>query len=92
MLLGAILEFYDSVTTYLGLTHSIRKNKEKVDLEFFLLRVNDGNTDIKKLKLGRVVDILRERRPAFPQIFRISLFLLLSVLNAFPHCDHFFKQ
>ena len=35
MLLGAILEFYNSVTMYLGLTHSIRKNKEKVDLEFY---------------------------------------------------------
>ena len=34
MLPGAILEFYDSVTMYLGLTHSIWKNKEKVDLEF----------------------------------------------------------
>ena len=56
MLQGAILEFYDSVTMYLGLTHSILKNKEKVDLEFFLLRVNDGdrcggfgNTAIEKL-------------------------------------------
>ena len=44
MLLGAILEFYDTVTMYLGLTHSIRKNKEKVDLEFlFLLHVHDGD-------------------------------------------------
>ena len=44
MLPGAILEFYDSVTMYLGLTLSIRKNKEKVDLEFlFLLHVNDGD-------------------------------------------------
>ena len=36
MLPGAILEFYDSLTMYLGLTHSIRKNKEKDDLEFFI--------------------------------------------------------
>ena len=46
MLQDAILEFYDSVTMYLGLilTHSIWKNKEKVDLEFlFLLHVNDGD-------------------------------------------------
>ena len=44
MLPGAIFEFYDSVTIYLGLTHSIRKNKEMVDLEFlFLLQVNDGD-------------------------------------------------
>ena len=44
MLPGAILEFYDSVTMYLGLTHSIRKNKENVDLEFlFFLHVNDGD-------------------------------------------------
>ena len=57
MLTGAILEYYDSVTMYLGLTHSIRKNKEKVDLKFlFLLHVNDGdrcgdfgNTAIEKL-------------------------------------------
>ena len=57
MLPGAILEFYDSVTIYLGLTHSIRKTKEKVDLNFlFLLHVNDGdrcggfgNTAIEKL-------------------------------------------
>ena len=43
-LTGAILEFYDSVTMYLGLTHSIWKNKEKVDLQFlFLLHVNDGD-------------------------------------------------
>ena len=57
MLPGAILEFYGSVTMYLGLilTQSIRKNNEKVDLEF-LLHVNDGdrcggfgNTDIEKL-------------------------------------------
>ena len=44
MLPGAILEFYDSVTMYLGLTHSIQKNKEKADLQFlFLLHVNDGD-------------------------------------------------
>ena len=53
MLPGAILEFYDTVTVYLGLTHSIRKNKEKVDLEFlFLLHVRCdgfGNTAIEKL-------------------------------------------
>ena len=57
MLPGAILEFYNTVTVYLGLTHSIRKNKEKVDLEFlFLLHVHDGdrcdgfgNTAIEKL-------------------------------------------
>ena len=57
MLPGAILEFFDSVTMYLGLTHSIQKNKEKVDLEFlFLLHVHDGdrwdgfgNTAIEKL-------------------------------------------
>ena len=56
MLPGAILEFNDSVTMYLGLPHSIRKNKEKVDLEFlFLLHVHDvdrcdgfGNTAIEK--------------------------------------------
>ena len=42
MLPGAILEFYDSVTMYL--THNIRKNKVKVDLEFLLLlHVNDGD-------------------------------------------------
>ena len=42
---GRHLGIYDSVTMYLGLTHSIRKNKEKVDLEFFLflLHVNDGD-------------------------------------------------
>ena len=34
MLPGAILEFNDSVTMYLGLTHSIRKNKVKADLDF----------------------------------------------------------
>ena len=57
MLPGAILEFYNSATMYLGLTHSIRKNKDKVDLVFlFLLHVNDGdrcggfcNTAIEKL-------------------------------------------
>ena len=57
MLTGAILEFHDSMTMYLGLTHKIRKNKEKVDLEFlFLLHVHDGdrcggfgNTAIEKL-------------------------------------------
>ena len=44
MLPGAILEFNDLVTMYLGLTHSIRKNKVKVDLEFlFLLHVNNGD-------------------------------------------------
>ena len=42
MLTGAILEFYDSVTMYLGLTHSKRENKEKVDF-LFLLHVNDGD-------------------------------------------------
>ena len=71
MLPGAILEFYDSVTMYLGLTHSIRKNKEKVDLKFlFLLHVHDGDRcdGFGKIKLGRVVDILRERRPVFPRI------------------------
>ena len=55
MLPGAILEFYYSVTMYL--THNIRKNKVKVDLEFlFLLHVHDGdrcggfgNTAIEKL-------------------------------------------
>ena len=64
MLPGAILEFYDSVAMYLGLilTHSIRKNKEKVDLEFlFLLHVNErdrcggfGNTAIEKLSLSLI--------------------------------------
>ena len=57
MLPGAILEFYDSVTMYLGLTHSKRKNNEKVDLLFlYLLHVHDGdrfggfgNTAIEKL-------------------------------------------
>ena len=56
MLLGAILEFYNSVIMYLGLTHNIRKNKVNVDLEFlFLLHVHDvdrcdgfGNTAIEK--------------------------------------------
>ena len=56
MLPGAILEFHDSVTMYPGLTHSIQKNKEKVDLEFlFLLHVHDvdhcdgfGDTTIEK--------------------------------------------
>ena len=32
MLVGAILEFYNSVTMYL--THNKRKNKVNVDLEF----------------------------------------------------------
>ena len=42
MLPGAILEFYKSVTMYL--THNIRKNKVKVDLEFLLLlHVTDGD-------------------------------------------------
>ena len=75
MLPGAILEFYYSVTMYLGLTHNIRKNKVNDFLEFlFLLHVNDGdrcgsfgNTAIEKLSSAfRVVDILRERRPIFP--------------------------
>ena len=35
MLPSANLEFYDSVTMYLGLTNSIQKNKVKVDLEYF---------------------------------------------------------
>ena len=55
MLLGTILEFYNSVIMYLGLTHNIRKNKVNVDLEF-LLHVNDGdhcgsfgNTAVEKL-------------------------------------------
>ena len=100
MLPGAILEFYDSVTMYLA--HSIRKNKVKVDLEIlFLLHVNNGDrcdsfgdTTIEKLSQAvKVVDILREIRPVFPRIFRISLlhvfFLLLSVLIVFPNCDHF---
>ena len=59
MLTDAILELIDSVTMYLGLTHSTvyGRIKKKVDLEFlFLLHVNDGdrcggfgNTAIKKL-------------------------------------------
>ena len=41
---GRHLGICDSVTMYLGLTHSTRKNKEKVDLQFlFLLHVNDGD-------------------------------------------------
>ena len=35
MLPGAIFEFYNSVTMYLGLTHNIWKNKVNVDLEYF---------------------------------------------------------
>ena len=43
MLTGAIMEFYNSKTTYL--THNIRKNKVYVDLQFlFLLHLYDGDS------------------------------------------------